>query len=453
MLNQGAINYTEEKSMKSSSLSRRSMWIFSLIVMAALMLAACQPAATPAAPTVAPTDVPVVEPTAEPTMAPTEAAVMEEPTINVAEDPNLGQILVDGKGMTLYMFTKDEADKSNCEGGCLTAWPPLVTSGSAVAGEGVDQAMIGTAELPDGRMIVTYNHMPLYYWQKDTKPGDVTGQDVNQVWYVVSPAGEVVREAGSVPATGDDAQTDVTINVAEDPNLGQILVDGEGMTLYMFTKDEADKSNCEGGCLTAWPPLVTASSAKAGEGVDQAMIGTADLPDGRKIVTYNHMPLYYWQKDTKPGDTTGQDVNQVWYVVGPDGEPIMEAPASGGATDSDDVKVMVADHATLGKILVDAKGMTLYMFTKDEPNKVNCSGGCLTAWPPFVAEGEVKAEDGVDQAMLGTADLADGKKIVTYNQMPLYYWAGDTKPGDATGQDVNQVWYVVAPDGNPVGAP
>jgi predicted lipoprotein with Yx(FWY)xxD motif len=62
----------------------------------------------------------------------------------------------------------------------------------------------------------------------------------------------------------------------------------------------------------------------------------------------------------------------------------------------------------------------------------------------------VGAEDGVNEAMVGVAPMTDGTQIVTYNGMPLYYWAGDTKPGDATGQGVNTVWYVVDPDGNPV---
>jgi predicted lipoprotein with Yx(FWY)xxD motif len=222
-------------------------------------------------------------------------------------------------------------------------------------------------------------------------------------------------------------------------------VDSKGMTLYMFTKDEADKSNCSGGCLKAWPPLLADGAPTAGEGVDAAQLGTAALADGTKIVTYNHMPLYYWAKDTKPGDTTGQGVNDVWYVVAPDGKPVgMPAAAS---------TLMVAKDPILGSILVDGKGMTLYMFTKDEPDKSNCSGGCLAAWPPFLADGAPVAGAGVDSTLIGTAALPDGTKILTYNHMPLYYWAADLKPGDTSGQGVNSVWYVVAPDGKPVGMP
>ena len=98
-------------------------------------------------------------------------------------------------------------------------------------------------------------------------------------------------------------------------------------------------------------------------------------------------------------------------------------------------------------ILVDGKGMTLYLYTKDTPGVSNCSAGCLAKWPPLTAEslGNITVGTGVDKTKLGLADLADGKKIVTYNKMPLYYWVNDSKPGDTTGQNVGGVWYVVAP--------
>ena len=133
--------------------------------------------------------------------------------------------------------------------------------------------------------------------------------------------------------------------------------------------------------------------------------------------------------------------------------PAATAAATMAATTSasSGTTLNVADDPKLGKILVDGKGMTLYMFKKDEPNKSNCSGNCLKAWPPLMVQGDVKAGDGVDQSLIGAATLADGSKIVTYNKMPLYYYAADSKPGDTTGQGVNNVWYVVAADGTPVG--
>src|SRR4030043_504639 len=100
---------------------------------------------------------------------------MEMASLMVAENAMYGQFLVDGKGMSLYMFTKDTADTVNCSGECLDYWPPLLTMGSPALGEGVDPALVGTAPMPDGSMIVTYNHMPLYYYVLDEKAGDVSG--------------------------------------------------------------------------------------------------------------------------------------------------------------------------------------------------------------------------------------------------------------------------------------
>ena len=275
-------------------------------------------------------------------MATPAAVAIAEPTINVVDDPNFGEILVDGEGMTLYIFTKDEPDKVNCAGECLEKWPPLLTEGNPTLGEGVDAAMVGTADMPDGTKIVTYNHMPLYYWWKDAKPGDTDGQDVGEVWYVVSPAGEMIKTAAAdatLAATTQPAAAagEATINVVDDPNFGEILVDGEGMTLYIFTKDEPDKVNCAGECLEKWPPLLTEGKPTLGEGVDAAMVGAADMADGTKIVTYNHMPLYYWWEDAKPGDTSGQDVGGVWYVISPAGEIIKTAPADQGTPAASEV--------------------------------------------------------------------------------------------------------------------
>src|SRR4030065_1099244 len=110
----------------------------------------------------------------------------------------------------------------------------------------------------------------------------------------------------SVPQTTQPvaAAAEAVINVTPDPTLGQILVDGEGMTLYMFTKDEADKSNCNAACLAKWPPLLTQGNPTLGSGVDASMVGSAALAAGTKIVTYNHMPLYYFINDSKSGEKT-----------------------------------------------------------------------------------------------------------------------------------------------------
>ena len=124
-----------------------------------------------------------------------------EASVSVATDPKLGKILVDGKGMTLYGFTKDEPDKSNCSGGCLESLAAAAQPGQPQGRRGVDQSLLGTTTLADGSKIVTYNHMPAVPLGQGPEPGDVTGQNVNNVWFVVSPDGKMVGEQ-PVPATG-----------------------------------------------------------------------------------------------------------------------------------------------------------------------------------------------------------------------------------------------------------
>lgn len=101
----------------------------------------------------------------------------------------------------------------------------------------------------------------------------------------------------------------------------------------MFDKDTTPgQSSCYGDCATAWPPLITAGKATAGGGADASKISTTTRTDGSTQVVYGDWPLYYYVKDQAPGDTTGQAVGGVWWVVGADGAPIKTAaaPSSGG---------------------------------------------------------------------------------------------------------------------------
>jgi predicted lipoprotein with Yx(FWY)xxD motif len=93
---------------------------------------------------------------------------------------------------------------------------------------------------------------------------------------------------------------------------GKALVDYKGMTLYIFDRDAAGKSTCNGPCATNWPPLTAAAEAKASG--DWTVV-TRD--DGAKQWAYKGKPLYHWSKDTKPGDTSGDGVNGVWHIAAP----------------------------------------------------------------------------------------------------------------------------------------
>ena len=116
-------------------------------------------------------------------------------TVRVAKS-RLGRILVDSRGITLYDFVADKHGRSSCYGACATYWPPLLTKGKPHAGIGVRASLLGTTKRKDGKLELVYNHHPLYYFVGDRKPGQTTGQGLNQFgapWWALSPAGREVH--------------------------------------------------------------------------------------------------------------------------------------------------------------------------------------------------------------------------------------------------------------------
>jgi predicted lipoprotein with Yx(FWY)xxD motif len=109
---------------------------------------------------------------------------------------------------------------------------------------------------------------------------------------------------------------------------------------------------------------------------------------------------------------------------------------------------MIATDPDLGEYLVDADGLTLYLFTKDEGTTTACSGGCADNWPPIVADGAPTGGDGIDVELLGTADGIEPNQV-TYNGHLLYYFAGDQAPGDTNGVGLPD-WYPVNPAGDAI---
>ena len=112
--------------------------------------------------------------------------------VKTSDYPGLGTILTEAGGRTVYAFTKDEPNKSLCSGACTLGQPPLLTVGSPMAGEGVAAGRLDSIRREDGYLQVTYNGQPLYYFTTDQTPGDVMGQGIGDVWFVVSPGGETV---------------------------------------------------------------------------------------------------------------------------------------------------------------------------------------------------------------------------------------------------------------------
>jgi predicted lipoprotein with Yx(FWY)xxD motif len=123
---------------------------------------------------------------------------------------------------------------------------------------------------------------------------------------------------------------------------------------------------------------------------------------------------------------------------------------SGAAASTAAAPVVTAKSGSLGTFLVDAKGRTLYLWDADHGAMSTCNGECAQDWPPLTTTGAAKAGTGVKASLLGASKRADGKQEVTYAGHPLYYFAGDTGPGQTTGQGSSAFgapWWVVAPTG------
>jgi len=121
----------------------------------------------------------------------TTAAVSAAGTTLTTATTDLGTLLVDNAGNTLYLFVPDNQGDSTCYDACAGNWPPL--TGDVTAGAGVDASLLGTTTRTDGTVQATYNGWPLYYFAADTRPGDTNGQGINEIWYVISPEGSAVQ--------------------------------------------------------------------------------------------------------------------------------------------------------------------------------------------------------------------------------------------------------------------
>jgi len=160
------------------------------ILILTLILAACSE--TPAASSAEETPAPTPSPEASESAAPSESAEASGEAAVVTADSDLGAILTDAAGMTIYFFANDTEGTSNCEGDCLANWPPVEAEDSPAAGEGVT-AELGTIERSDGTRQLTVNGFPAYYFAADAAAGDVNGQGVGGVWWVFGADGEHIE--------------------------------------------------------------------------------------------------------------------------------------------------------------------------------------------------------------------------------------------------------------------
>ena len=160
-------------------------------------------------------------PSGSKTEAEPEAGGSGEATIATATVGGVGTVLVDSKGMTVYLFTPDKGTESTCYGGCEAAWPPVLAEGKPSADEGAMSSALGTTERKDGSMQVTYNGHPVYTFSGDSSPGEANGQEDDGVWFVMNKAGDAVK--GGAPeggTTGESSTGESSTSAGSAPSTG-----------------------------------------------------------------------------------------------------------------------------------------------------------------------------------------------------------------------------------------
>lgn len=206
-------------------------------------------------------------------------------------------------------------------------------------------------------------------------------------------------------------------------NLGSVITNGEGRTLYFFIKDVDGTSNCNGGCADTWPAFAPVQM-NLGEGLAASDFTTISRSDGSSQLSYKSWPLYYFSGDANPGDLNGENVGGRWFVAKPD-YTLMIGEQNIGGTDL--------------KYLTDENGNSLYYFANDTANTSNCNGNCETNWPKLNSSNLVLPSV-LSANRFGTTN--GSQSHVSFDTKPLYFFMNDLQRGDINGNGVGQVWFL-----------
>jgi predicted lipoprotein with Yx(FWY)xxD motif len=238
--------------------------------------------------------------------------------LRVSKVGGLGSIVIDRGLHTVYVFSKDNGTRSSCYDACATRWPPMITETNPFAMDGIDASKLGTTERDDGSLQVTYAGHPLYDYLGDTAAAEANGNGIDAFggrWHVIEPNGEELPD----PAKGSPG----VIFGAKGAEVGRILYDISGHTLYTFDKDMGTMSTCYRACAKAWPPALTEGSARAKGEALSSEVGTTKRSDGAIQMTYAGHPLYTHVGDEQAEVTGGgrgvQAFGGKWYAIRPNG--------------------------------------------------------------------------------------------------------------------------------------
>lgn len=237
-------------------------------------------------------------------------APLRAPGIATVDDRVLGTILVDLNGNTLYVRLGETEAGPSCTGACLSDWRPAPVpagglSAQALQAAGLDHLADGLSSFTraDGFAQLTYQGQPLYSAVGD-QPGESQANGLDGVWYA----------ANATPL----------IRIVAHPVHGDILVGPNGRTLYVYQDDEDEDLGyqCDEACSENFPPLVVSNRVFLDRGAPAGTLSALDRHADswraqRVQVTYGGRPLYYWSRDTNPGDVTGDGIAGLWRVARP----------------------------------------------------------------------------------------------------------------------------------------
>jgi len=279
----------------------RRAFPISIVLLLAMLVAACGSSTgsggstpTPAATTPAP-------------VATTPAATSTVMTATATVKGQSTTILTNAQGMTLYYFKPDTATTSACTGGCATAWPPLLFTGSGSPTSAATLPGTLTAVTTANGNQIEYNGHPLYTYSGDSAPGQTNGEGVAGKWFVCTP--------DLAAASSGSSALIKTASATVQGKSVTILTNAQGMTLYYFTPDSATASACTGGCAGAWPPLLfTGSGSPTASGTLPGTLTVVSSGNGNQV-EYNGHLLYTYSGDTAPGLTKGEGLFGKWFVV------------------------------------------------------------------------------------------------------------------------------------------
>ncbi|WP_371656662.1 MULTISPECIES: hypothetical protein [unclassified Streptomyces] len=276
--------------------------------------------------------------------------------------------------------------------------------------------------------------------------------------------------------------------VRQDNALGNVVTDGKGFTLYRFDDDvpNSSKSSCEGPCAQTWPPVM-ADGVKTAAGIEAGAVGRLQRSDGMQQLTLGGWPVYRYSKDTEAGQAKGQGVQGKWNALAPDGKKAAKAGGSGmpgmgmggeggkegggkdeggkegggkegggkegrggeggergepersGEKGEQALKVIVVP--VVGQIIADSWGRPLYL--NGSGGRWSCGEGCRSSWRPArpVSPSRVR---GIERDLIGQVRLSDGSYQLTVAGHAVFWYAGDRKSGEVSGQGRDNCWAIDA---------